>query len=96
LQRRVYLRKRALVKQVADRVGVTEDVASKTMDAITDVITESLVKDMPVQLIKLGTFEKTHVNERKARNPVDGTISILPAKNRVRFTPNKTLKDAIN
>lgn len=85
-----------LVNKVAAKCGLPEDTCKTIVDATVDVITESLTKGEPVQIIRLGTFEKTHVGERVGRDPSTGGLMTHPAVNRVRFKPNKTLKDAIN
>ncbi|MGD8513933.1 MAG: HU family DNA-binding protein, partial [Deltaproteobacteria bacterium] len=48
-----------------------------------------------IALVGFGTFLKVHRKARTGRNPQTGAKMNIKARNAVKFTPGKALKEAI-
>ena len=66
-------------------------------DIMFDTISESLVKEKPVELRDFGRFSvKTTKAKYNARNPKTGEAIYVPEKKKVSFKMSKHLKQEIN
>lgn len=90
------MQKSELVAQIAEQAGLTKTEAQAALNAITDGITDALVRGESVSLIGFGTFEQRHRAARQGRNPQTGATIQIAAANNVGFKPGKALKDAVN
>ncbi len=90
------MQKSELVAQIAEQAGLTKTEAQAALNAITDGITDALVRGDSVSLIGFGTFEQRHRAARQGRNPQTGATIQIAAANNVGFKPGKALKDAVN
>jgi DNA-binding protein HU-beta len=85
-----------LVNKIAEDAGISKTAAAKAINALTEGITEALKeKDGKVVLIGFGTFSKVHREARTGRNPQTGKAIEIAARNVVKFTPGKKLKESI-
>ena len=66
------------------------------MKALTDVISEELVKGEKIQLVGFGTFEVSERAAREGRNPKSGEVMNIPASKTPKFKAGKALKDMVN
>jgi len=57
---------------------------------------QNVMKKKKVRIAGFGTFSNIHVNAREGRNPQNGEIIMIAARQRVKFAPFKALKDAVN
>ena len=88
--------KAELIEHVAKEAGISKAAANKALDAFTDGVKKALrKKDGKVTLVGFGTFSKVHRKARTGRNPQTGAKINIKARNAVKFTPGKALKDAI-
>jgi DNA-binding protein HU-beta len=88
--------KAELIEHVAKDAGISKAVANKALDAFIDGVKKALKKnDGKVTLVGFGTFSKVHRKARTGRNPQTGAKINIKARNAVKFTPGKALKDAI-
>ena len=55
-----------------------------------------LQENTKVRFTGLGTFKTTHVKKRQARNPQTGESVMVPAKERLKFTPMNSFKKRLN
>ena len=90
------MQKSELVAQIAEQAGLTKTEAQAALNAITDGITDALVRGDSVSLIGFGTFEQRHRAARQGRNPQTGAAIQIAAANNVGFKPGKALKEAVN
>lgn len=90
------MNKTELINAIAEKCDFTKKDAEKALAAVTEAITEALVKGDKVQLVGFGTFE---VRERAARtglNPrTNETIQIAACKAPA-FKAGQALKNALN
>ena len=91
------MRKAELVSKVVDQVeGLTVDKASKTINAVFDVIAEALENGDSYSHDKFGTFKVVTRAPRKGRNPKTGDTIEIDAKNAVKLVVSSYLKDSVN
>ena len=89
------MNKAELVEQVATQTGLTKKTSREAVDAMTSVITDSLVRGEKVTLVGFGTFQ---VRERKARkgvNPQTRETIQIPAKKVPKFKAGKSLREVV-
>ncbi len=90
------MNKTELIAQVADRAETTQVEAEKIVNALTDVIAETLGKrGEKVVLTGFGTFEVRDRKERRGKNPRTGQVIVVPAQKTPAFRAGKILKDAV-
>jgi len=88
--------KAELVEKMAADAGISKAAAGKALDAFTDSVKKALKKkDGRVTLVGFGTFSKVRRKARKGINPQTGEKIKIKARNAVKFTPGKALKDAV-
>ena len=83
--------KSELVKAAAEKTSVPSADTLKIVDAVLEVLTESLQKGEEIILREFGTFKVVKRAARKARNIKTGEEMCLPETNVVKFRPSKTL-----
>ena len=86
------MNKTELVAALAEKTQLPKKNAELALNAVVEVITESLSKGDKVQIVGFGSFEVKDRPERIARNP---QITI-PASKAPVFKAGKSLKDAVN
>ncbi|TMW73606.1 HU family DNA-binding protein [Alteribacter natronophilus] len=89
------MNKTELINAVSEKTELSKKDATNAVDAVFDVITDSLQKSEKVQLIGFGNFEVRERAARKGRNPQTGEEIEIPASNVPAFKPGKALKDAV-
>ncbi|MBM7623853.1 HU family DNA-binding protein [Sporohalobacter salinus] len=96
--------KTELVDKIAAKTGMTKKDTKETVDAFTDVVTETLQQEAEksederdkVQLIGFGSFEVRDRSARKGRNPQTGEEIQIPARKVPAFKAGKGLKEAVD
>ncbi len=83
-----------LISEVS-KVVSTKKEAQAAVDAVFDTIRETLKKGEDVTLVGFGTFKVVKREARKGRNPQTGKEMQIAAKKVPKFTPGKTLKEAV-
>jgi len=90
------MNKNELVSAVADKSKLSRQDATTAVDAIFDVLQETMASGDDVRLVGFGTFSVSHRAASKGRNPSTGAEVDIPARNVPKFAPGKGLKDAVN
>jgi len=87
--------KKEIVKQIADRIGMTQlktkEIVQRTFDAIVD----TLIEEGRIELRNFGVFEVKRRKARKARNPRTDQPVDVPPKNVVTFKPGKEMLERV-
>jgi integration host factor subunit beta len=95
LQEKGPVTKKEIVKQISDRIGLTQlktkDIVQQTFDAIV----ETLLEVGRIELRNFGVFEVKQRKARKARNPRTGDRVDVPPKNVVTFKPGKEMEEKV-
>ncbi|MBE7129452.1 HU family DNA-binding protein [Bacillus mycoides] len=89
------MNKTELINQVSEKTSLTKKVATVSVQAVLDQITQSLQKGESVQLIGFGTFEVRERSARAGRNPQTGEELHIPGGNIPGFKAGKALKEAV-
>lgn len=84
-----------LSRRIAKQAKLSQKQASEVLEATLDSIREALQNGDEVRLVGFGSFKVRTSAERKGVNPRDGKEIVVPAKERVRFSPGKELSEAV-
>ena len=89
------MNKAELVDAISDSAGLSKADAGKALDSALSAITSSLSGGNAVSLVGFGNFSVSRRNARVGRNPQTGAEIQIPARNAVKFSAGKALKDAV-
>ena len=92
MSQRPSLGKRELVETLANEAELTAMSAERAVNALLDLIGNSLASGKAVSLGSFGTFEPRHRNARQGRNPKTGETIEIAAKTVAAFKPGAALK----
>ena len=90
------MNKGELIAALAAKTKLTKKDSENALNAILDVIAETMAKGEKVQLIGFGTFEAKKRPARVARNPRTGESVKIAACKAPAFKAGKALKDIVN
>ncbi len=90
------MNKGELVAALAAKTELSKKDSEVALNALVDVIGETLAKGEKVQLIGFGTFESKSRPARVARNPRTGEEVKIAASKAPAFKAGKALKDKVN
>lgn len=89
------MNKTDLITKVSEVTDLPKKDATRAVDAVFHVISESLQNGDKVQLVGFGNFEVRERSARKGRNPQTGEEIEIAASKVPAFKPGKALKDSI-
>lgn len=81
---------------IAKESNSTKKFSEDFIRELVDVIAEYLEKDEIVKVKGLGTFKLLWIEDRKSVNVTTGETIILPARYKVSFIPESSVKQSIN
>ena len=87
--------KKEIVKQIADRLGLTQLKTKEIVQQTFDAIVDTLIEVGRIELRNFGVFEVKQRKARKARNPRTGDKVDVPPKNVVTFKPGKEMEERV-
>jgi integration host factor subunit beta len=87
--------KKEIVKQIADKIGLTQLKTKEIVQQTFDAIVETLLEVGRIELRNFGVFEVKQRKARKARNPRTGQRVDVPPKNVVTFKPGKEMEERV-
>ena len=87
--------KKEIVKQIADRIGLTQLKTKEIVQQTFDAIVDTLLEVGRIELRNFGVFEVKQRKARKARNPRTGEKVDVPPKNVVTFKPGKEMEERV-
>ena len=87
--------KKEIVKQIADKIGLTQLKTKEIVQRTFDAIVETLLEEHRIELRNFGVFEVKQRKARKARNPRTGQRVDVPPKNVVTFKPGKEMEERV-
>lgn len=90
------MNKNELIEELSDKTGFTKSDTKKFLDKYIEVVSKTLRKGKPVQLVGFGTFTVSKRKARIGRNPQTGSEIKIPAKKVPAFRAGKALKDTVN
>ena len=89
------MNKSELIKQIADRAGLSQAKVGDALDAFCASVIDTLLRGEEVAIIGFGAFKVSQRAERKGRNPRTGEELLIPASRAPKFSAGKALKDAV-
>ncbi|MCM3714084.1 HU family DNA-binding protein [Alkalihalobacillus oceani] len=89
------MNKTELVQAIAERTQLSKKDAGNAVNAVFDLITETMSSGDTVQLIGFGNFEVRERAARKGRNPQTGEEIDIAATKTPAFKAGKQLKEAV-
>ena len=89
------MNKADLVDAISAQSGLSKADAGKSLDAALDAVTKSLSNGEGVSLVGFGNFTVSRREARTGRNPQTGAEIQIAARNAVKFSAGKALKDAV-
>jgi nucleoid DNA-binding protein len=87
--------KKEIVKQISDRIGLTQLKTKEIVQLTFDAIVDTLLADKRIELRNFGVFEVKLRKARKARNPRTGEKVDVPPKHVVTFKPGKEMEEKV-
>lgn len=90
------MNKNELVEAIASNTELTKTDVDKVINALTDVVTETLAKGDKVSIKGFGNFEVRTRSERTGRNPRTGETMTIAASKVPAFKSSSALKKAVN
>ena len=90
------MNKTELVAAVAEKTNLTKKNAAEIIDAVFEVIGDTLQAKQKVQLIGFGTFQTTERKARTGKNPRTGEAVKIAASTVPAFKAGKGLKEKVN
>ncbi|WP_316862696.1 HU family DNA-binding protein [uncultured Cohaesibacter sp.] len=90
------MNKNELISAVAEKAELTKAQAGEAVDAMFDIISDTLKGGDEVRIIGFGNFSVTERAATEGRNPRTGDTIQIPASKTPKFKAGKGLKDAVN
>ena len=87
--------KAELIDAVAADTGISKKAAAEAVDSVFGNIAGSLKKGDKYTQVGFGTFAVAKRAAREGRNPQSGQTIKIPARNVVKFTAGKALKESV-
>jgi integration host factor subunit beta len=87
--------KKEIVKQISEKLGLTQLKTKEIVQLTFDAIVETLLAERRIELRNFGVFEVKRRKARKARNPRTGQKVDVGPKNVVTFKPGKEMEEKI-
>ncbi len=88
--------KKDLIDAVATSCNLSKDVATSAVDTMLLHIKETMKKGEDLRIPDFGTFKVAKRKAREGINPLTKAPLKIPAANVPKFTPAKSLKQALN
>lgn len=88
--------KKDLIKAAAEQTNTTQCKVKEVVNAFFDNVIEQAKGGNGIQINGFGVFKPVLSPEKTARNPATGGTIQVPAKNRLKFSMSKGLKEALN
>ncbi len=89
------MNKAEFIKELSKKSKLTQKDCANCLNAMTQLVTQTLRKGENVTLIGFGKFQVKHRNARKTFNPQTKKQMLIPANKVPQFKPGKALKEAI-
>lgn len=83
-----------LISKIETEFSLSRRKSTKIVHMIVDSIKKAVISGETVKVAKLGTFKNVSVAERTGIDPTGKKI-VVPAHNRVKFTPSKSFKNQL-
>lgn len=89
------MNKEEMVNALSQKIGLTKKDSEVALDAVIQIISDTLASGHKVQIVGFGTFEVKERAPRTGRNPKANLPVYIQAKRVPYFTPGKVLKSRV-
>lgn len=89
------MNKSELIDALAARTDLSNAAATRAVNALLEIITQTVAKKQDVTLTGFGSFKAVKRAARKGRNPKTGEAIKIAATTLPRFTAGATFKAAV-
>jgi integration host factor subunit alpha len=93
---RINLTKKDLINSIYMQIGFSKKISASLLDDFFTTITENLILDKKLKILKFGTFSIRHKKSRIGRNPLTKEKKRISDRNVVLFKASKEFKDQVN
>ena len=93
---RINLTKKDLVNLVYMQLGFSKQISDNLIEDFLSTITENIISEKKLKLLKFGTFSVRQKKSRIGRNPKTKETKMISSRDVVLFKPSKEFKDFIN
>ncbi len=90
------MNKAELTEEVSGKTGLSKKETQNMIDAMTEIIGDTLSRGEKVTLVGFGTFRVATRKARRGVNPQTGESIQIPAKKVPKFTSGKGLRDKVS
>lgn len=90
------MNKTELIEALAAKTDLSKAAAGRAVDALTEIVTETLTQGDSISLIGFGTFSVGQRAARTGRNPKTGAELKIAAAKTPKFSAGAKLKAAVN
>ena len=90
------MKKKDLIKALAENAGTTQADSERVLDALTDTIVRAMKRGEEVTIPGIGKLTVAQRAPKAARNPITGEAVQVPARLAPKFSASSTLKAALN
>lgn len=90
------MKKTELIDALAAKTDVTKTAAGKSIDALLEIITETVAAGDDVALIGFGTFKAAKRAARTGKNPKTGEVLQIAASTVPKFSAGAAFKAAVS
>ena len=90
------MNKQDLVKEISERLNMTQKDCGAFLDCLSEVIVENLQNNNSVKIPNLGRLYPHLQTSRPGRNPRTGITCSIPERMNVRFRTSVYLLEALN
>jgi DNA-binding protein HU-beta len=89
------MNKSELITSIAGRANLSKSNAKAAVEALMSTIQDAMKNGDKVSLVGFGTFSASTRPARSGRNPQTGETIQIAARRVPKFTPGRSLKNAI-
>ena len=89
------MNKPELIDAIAGKTGQTKPTSEQVLNALIEVVTETVAAGDAVQLVGFGTFKASVQAAREGRNPQTGEALNIPATTVPKFTAGEGFKKKV-
>lgn len=89
------MNKGELIEALAAKTELSKASAGRAVEALIEIVTDTVAKKQDVQLIGFGTFTAAKRAARKGKNPATGAEIKIPATTVPKFKAGAAFKAAV-
>lgn len=89
------IKKNQVAQMLAEKMGVSKKDGVMWLESFIELLTNHLRKGDKINLSGFGIFKVADRKAREGRNPRTGETIHIKASKKMRFTPAKVLKEAV-